>query len=64
MIFNIVVDEVVRAVLELVCGPHEAWHGMGWVAGERNLVFYADDGRIAGRVVTAPYDNLISVFTC
>ena len=22
---------------------------MGWAAGERNLVFYADDGRIAGR---------------
>ena len=49
MIFNSVVDAVVREVLEVVCGPKEAQHGMGWVAGERNLVFYVDDGRISGR---------------
>ena len=49
MIFNIVVDAVVRADLEEVCSPQEAQHGMVWEAGARNLVFYADDGRIAGR---------------
>ena len=49
MIFNTVVDAVVRAVLGVVCGPHEARNGMGWASGERNLVFYADDGRIVGR---------------
>ena len=48
-IFNIVVDAAVRAVLEVVCGPQEAWHGMDWAAGERNPVVYADDGWIAGR---------------
>ena len=46
MIFKIVVNVVVRAVLEEVCSPQEAHHGMGWEAGARNLVFYADDGRI------------------
>ena len=49
MIFNIVVDAVSRAVLEVVCGPQEARHGMGWAAGERNLILYADVGRIVGR---------------
>ena len=49
MIFNIVVDMVVRAPLEEVCGPQKAQHGMGWVAGERNLLFFADDRRILGR---------------
>ena len=49
MKFNIVVDAVVRAVLEVVCGPQEAQENMGWSAGERKLVFYADVGRIAGR---------------
>ena len=43
------VDAVVRATLEVVCSPHEARHGMGWAAGERNLVFYAEDGGIGGR---------------
>ena len=47
MIFNSVVDAVLRAVLEVVCGPQEARHGMGWAAGEQNLMFYADDGRIS-----------------
>ena len=47
MIFNIVVDAVVRAVLEVVCRPQEARHGMGWSAVEWNLVFYTDDRRIA-----------------
>ena len=49
IIFNIVVDLVVRAVLEEVCGPKEDHHGLGWSAGERNQVFYVDDRRIAGR---------------
>ena len=49
VIFNSVVDVVVRAVLEVVCAPQEAQHGMGWVAGERNLVFYVDAGWISGR---------------
>ena len=47
--FNVVVELVVRAVLDLVCGPQEAKHGLGWAAGERNVIFYADDVRIAGR---------------
>ena len=46
MIFNIVLDVVVRAVLELVCGTQEARHRMGWEAGEQNLVFCVDDKRI------------------
>ena len=46
--FNIVVDSVVRAALQEVFGPREAQHGFGWVAGEHNICFYADDGRIAG----------------
>ena len=29
MIFNIMVDAVVRAVLDVVCSPHEAQHDMG-----------------------------------
>ena len=48
IILNTVVDAVVQAVLEVVCSPREAQHGMEWAAGERNLVFYADDGSIAG----------------
>ena len=49
MIFNIVVDAVVRAVLEEVCSLQEAHNGMGWAVGEKNLIFYTDDGRIVGR---------------
>ena len=49
MIFNIVVDAVARAVLELICGPQEVWHRMGWLTGERKVVFYVYYGRIAGR---------------
>ena len=43
MIFNIMVDAVVREVLEEVCGLQEAQHGMGWAEREWNLVFYADN---------------------
>ena len=49
MIFNIAVDTVVRAALEVVCGPQEARHGMGWAAVDCNLIFYADDRIISGR---------------
>ena len=48
MIFNIMVEAVVRPTLEVVCGPQEVWYGMGWAEGERNLIFYADDRRIGG----------------
>ena len=49
MIFNIVMDAVVRAELGVVRRPQEAQDGMGWAAGGRNLVFYADYGSIMGR---------------
>ena len=39
IIFNIVVDAVVRAVLDVVCGLQEAQHSLGWAAGDRNLIF-------------------------
>ena len=35
--------------MEVFCGPHEEWHEMGWATRERNLIFYADDGRIVRR---------------
>ena len=49
MIFKIVVDAVVWEVLDVVCSPQDAHHSMGWAAVEKNLLFYTDDGRIAGR---------------
>ena len=49
MIFNTVVDAVVREVLEKVCSPQEDQNGMGRESGERNLVFNADEGRILGQ---------------
>ena len=49
MVFNVAVDAVVRAFLDIVCGPQEAQHSLGWAAGESNLIFYANDDRIAGR---------------
>ena len=36
-------------ILEVVCGPQEAHHVMGWAAGERNLIFYAYNRRIGAR---------------
>ena len=39
MVFNIVVDVAVRAVLDVVCGTQEDQHGLGWTAGYRNVVF-------------------------
>ena len=38
-IFNIVVDAVVRVVLDVVYGPQEDQHSLGWADGERNLIF-------------------------
>ena len=59
MILNIVVDAVVQAVLEEVCSLQESQHGMGWEGGESNIVFYADDRRIAGRDYEWVQDALI-----
>ena len=42
-------DAVVRATLQEIYGPQEAQNGFGWSAGEHNICFYKDDGRIAGR---------------
>ena len=49
MIFNIVVDVVLRKVIDVVCRYQEAQNGLGWAAGDRNVFFYANDGRIVGR---------------
>ena len=43
------VDAVVRAFLDVFCGPQEAKHDLGWVAGERNVTFYSNNGRIVGQ---------------
>ena len=49
IIFNIVVDDVVWAFLHVFCGPQESQHGLGWAAGERNVIFYGNCSRIARR---------------
>ena len=49
MIFNILVDAVVRETLEVVCGTQEVQNGMGWAVGEHNLIFYMYDGSTGGR---------------
>ena len=48
MVYSIVVDTVVYGVLEELYSMQEVQHGMGWEAGARNIVFYADDRRISG----------------
>ena len=48
-IFNIMVGEVVMAVLLEVCGSQEVHNGLGWTSGENTILFYAEDGRISGR---------------
>ena len=60
MIFNIVVDLVVQAVLEEVCSPQKFQHGTAWDGrrGQGILFFYADDGRIAGRYHEWVQDSL------
>ena len=42
MIFNKVLDAVLRAVLTEVCGTQEAHHRLDREKGEKKLVFYAD----------------------
>ena len=49
MILNIMINAVLKVVLEDVCRPQEDRHGMGWASGERNIIFYANDGRITVR---------------
>ena len=49
IIFNIMVDAVVKETLEVFCGPQEARYGMGWAAGKHNLIFYVDSRIIGGR---------------
>ena len=58
IIFNTVVDALVHIVLAEVCGPQESHHGLEWVSGGRNLVFYADNGRIVGRDPYQVQDSL------
>ena len=41
IISNIMVDAVAHEVLAEVCGIQETHHGLGWVAGYSDLVFYA-----------------------
>ena len=61
MIFDIVMDVVVRAVIDVICGPQEAQHGLGWAAGEWDLIFYANDGRISGQYHKGVQDALFPV---
>ena len=49
IIYNIVLGDLVKEVLDVICSQQEAHHGMVWADGEINLVFYADCVRIAGR---------------
>ena len=48
IIFNILVDTVVRVIILEVCGPQEAHHRFGCAAGEHNIVFYVGGGCIEG----------------
>ena len=48
-LFNIIVDAVVRATFQDICGPQEAQHGFRWMEGEHNILFYADYRRIVGQ---------------
>ena len=36
-LFNVIVDTVVRATLQEICGPQEAQQGFEWLAGEHNI---------------------------
>ena len=62
---NIIVDAVVRATLKDICGTQEDQHISGWLSGEHNICFYADDGRIAGRDpiwVQAALTTMVRIF--
>ena len=43
---------MVRAVLDVVCGPQEAQHGSGWAAGERNVIFMLEMARYRGGITS------------
>ena len=49
IIFNIVVDAVVWAILDMDCGPQESQHGLVWADGDKNVILYANGGRVAGQ---------------
>ena len=49
IVFNIVVDAVVRIFLMEFCGLKEAHHGMVWSVGGPNIVFFVDNVHIAGQ---------------
>ena len=38
-LFNIIVDAVVRATLQEICGPQEDQHGFGWSEVETKHIF-------------------------
>ena len=64
-LFNIIVDAIVRATLQDICGPQKAQHGFGWSAGEHKICFYADNGRIAGQYliwVQAALTTIVRMF--
>ena len=63
IILNIVVDTVVRMVIDVVCGTQEEQHGLGWAVGERNMIFYADDNRISRRDHDWVQDALVVTVT-
>ena len=48
-IFNIVVDAILQATSMEVCGPQEAQLGLGWVSGDHDNMFYANNGCITGK---------------
>ena len=47
-IFNKVIDAVVQDMLMDLCEPQDVQCVLVWAAGEQDIVFYADNGRIAG----------------
>ena len=51
MVFNILVDTLVRAWLEEVYNSEIAKHGLGHTVGERGVYFYTNYGRILGEDV-------------
>jgi hypothetical protein len=64
-IFNIVVDAVVRCWLSQVCGADAALSGLGYEVKNKCVLFYADDGLLAGRKkewVQDGFDVLIGLF--
>ena len=64
-LFNIILDAVVRATLQEICGSQEAQHSFEWSAGDNNKFFYADDGRIEGQYpiwVQAAMTKMVRMF--